>query len=85
MKKQDLIVLLAACFIAATAIQANAEPRVTKPVDLDRQSFLNNVTDNIATIGKPDWKKKQIKQQRHVQRKKARLNKALERNRHRQQ
>ena len=51
-----------------------------KSVDtgVNRQTWFNNVTDSLATIGKSDQEKAAIKKQRHMARTNARLEKLKE-------
>jgi hypothetical protein len=72
MKRNFIIAVI--CVLMAVPAYAG----VGAPVDVNRQTFFNDITDSVATIGKSDHEKKQIKHQRQLKRKKARLQKALE-------
>ena len=56
-----------------------AEANVRKSVDINRQTFFNDITDAFATIGKSDHEKKRVKRQRQLHRKQQRLQDELQR------
>ncbi len=72
--------------LATTAVLA-AAPAQAQVRDVqsyaNRQTFLNDVTDYFATLGKSDREKAIIEQKRHVARRKARLEQVREQNKER--
>jgi len=52
-----------------------AIPKISWGADADRQTLFNNLTDNIATVGKEDWQKRRIVYERKEARRQERLTK----------
>lgn len=72
--KRYLVFILTFTFLFGVPAVSRAEYKKTLS-GVDRQTFFNNITDSLATLGKSPQEKSAMKKMRHAARRKARLEK----------
>ena len=76
MKKKILLIVLILIFSSANVFAAIPRSPVYRDPDNNRQTWFNKMSDSMATIGKSEKEKKDIKRERRLLRRQKRIDNA---------